>query len=139
MIIGMLGAGTAAVEGASTPAACLHRTVAVAANVPHIRGWASVATMLQIAGARSYTGGGSRSRRWRPRPRPKPPTTSLEHRRKQAANFLGSLTSTTMAKREHASYWCGVSNKTAYEAASSAAGVQAIPLKAAAAADLGCR
>ena len=129
MIIGMLG-GHAAVQAAlaaSWPAPT--GEAAVAANVPHMLWLGTVATMLQTA-AMQITATGQQfeiSKMATPTP-VEVAYNQSEHVALNAANFLGFLTPYIVENRNmYGSYWVrGVSNKTAYEAAS-AAGVQAIP------------
>ncbi len=129
MIIGMLG-GHSAVEAAlaaSWPAPT--GVSAVAANVPHMLWLGTVATMLQTAGAQIAATGEQFEVAKMATPTPAEVAyNQSEHVALNAANFLGFLTPYIMANRaQYGSYWVrGVSNKSAYEAAS-AAGVQAIP------------
>ena len=129
MIIGMLG-GHSAVEtalAASWPAPT--GASAVAANVPHMLWLGTVATMLQTAGAQIAATGEQFEVAKMATPTPvEVAYNQSEHVALNAANFLGFLTPYIMANRaQYGSYWVrGVSNKSAYEAAS-AAGVQAIP------------
>ncbi len=129
MIIGMLG-GHSAVEAALTASWPAPTGVsAVAANVPHMLWLGTVATMLQTAAAQIAATGEQFETAKMATPTPAEVAyNQSEHVALNAANFLGILTPYIMANRaQYGSYWVrGVSNKTAYEAAS-AAGVQAIP------------
>ncbi|HRD12094.1 MAG TPA: PPE family protein, partial [Mycobacterium sp.] len=123
LIIGMLG-GHSAVEAAlsaSWPAPT--GASAVAANVPHMLWLGTVATMLQTAGAQIAATGEQFEVAKMATPTPAEVAyNQSEHVALNAANFLGFLTPYIMANRaQYGSYWVrGVSNKSAYEAASAA-------------------